>query len=201
MLYLLITVVAFLGSLPMGLVNISVMHISGAYGRMPARRVSSGAVAGEIILASLALYLGDLVYPLFQKTRIDDWLLIVILTGAGIYFMFRQGHIQEKPTAAKGKMVFSGFLLGLVNPQSVPYWVFVLVSLHKTAEILHPAFHIVVFLAGVATGKFLALSLYSWSGLRISNLGSGKLRMLNIASGSMLMLAGLIQFVRLEWFM
>jgi threonine/homoserine/homoserine lactone efflux protein len=119
----------------------------------------------------------------------------------GFFFMLKKNKPEAEVKNSKGGSTFvNGLIVAILNPQTIPYWVFVLAYLKSSDSIHLESWNFVLFLIGVSGGKFIILSLYSYLSdyikKRISNLDV----YVSKGIGGLLLTIGLIQAINYFFF-
>lgn len=153
---------SFLGSLQLGIVNISVMDTTLRKGKKAAFWLALGGSLPEILYCFLACTIGSL---LFESTLAIN--VFKILVGIVLLFLaFRLWHTKNTflfPT--KPDKLFKpwqnflkGFSLALLNPQLLPFWLLVHISFNNyDFLILRSYFDYTSFILGAGLGSFVLL--------------------------------------------
>ncbi len=165
--YLLVPLsIGFAGSLSFGPINLCVVDTTVRHNLRAGMWFAAAAALIEAVQASLAIYFGEY-YPLFMKRY--PWIHLVVLVffvGVGISFLRRSVATGPPPAnTGSGKHFLQGLAIASMNPQGIPFWIFVLAYLHSAQmfEIDSSVSRqgLILFLSGVVLGKFAALSLFS----------------------------------------
>jgi threonine/homoserine/homoserine lactone efflux protein len=164
--YLLVPLsVGFAGSLSFGPINLCVVDTTVRHNLRAGIWFAAAAAMVESLQASIALYFGEF-YPLFLRKY--PWVHLVILVffvALGIAFLRRSSDGGEsKIKEGTGRHFFHGLVIALMNPQGIPFWIFVLAYL-QSAQMFEINSNVsqtglILFLIGVVLGKFAALSLF-----------------------------------------
>ncbi len=150
----------FLGAIPLGTINLGVIATTVKKGYMQGLMFSLGASFIEIFQAGIALLFGHLIQQFLHRHPIVPVLIASLFLGLGFYFMLRKTNPTLTTNTATGG-VLSNFLKGMgvavVNPQAIPFWLFVLAFLAPYQVLQLTSAMAFYFLTGVFTGKMLAL--------------------------------------------
>jgi threonine/homoserine/homoserine lactone efflux protein len=115
----------------------------------------------------------------------------------GILFFFKK-PAQNPPRKSKLKLgdYGRGALVGLLNPQAIPFWVFVFTYFQSHHWINNTFLPITIFLIGVTAGKFLALGMFALLGELISRRAGAISGWMNKILGLVFILIGGVQLVK-----
>lgn len=164
--YLLVPLsIGFAGSLSFGPINLCVVDTTVRHNLRAGIWFAAAAALVESLQASVAIYFGQF-YPLFLRRY--PWIHIVILVffvGLGLTFL-RRSSAGESPKVkdGSGRHFFHGLVIALMNPQGIPFWIFILAYLQSAqmfeinSNVSRPG--LALFLSGVILGKFAALALF-----------------------------------------
>ena len=158
-------VLSFIGSIPFGTINVTVIETAIRRGLRSALWVTLGAAIIEFIQAIVALFFSGLISQNPQNAVILNWVSIPIFIGFGIYYL-RQDSTQDDPAALHGYSRGKGFLKGVIvaclNVLAIPYWVFYGTYLSSIGWIRpQDRMMLIVFCLGVLSGTILILFTYA----------------------------------------
>lgn len=192
---------SFLGGVAFGPINLSVVDLTLKKSMRSARQFCIAAALVEIFQATIAILFGKLISRKIEEFPELKLLVIIFFIVLGLYFIFK----QDKPKAeiskdGKRSNFLNGFIIAILNPQVIPYWIFVLAYL-KSAQVLYlKSWHLVIFLVGVTIGKFLILSLYSHLSEYINKHTANLNEYVSKAIGGILLVVGLAQAIKYFFF-
>lgn len=187
--------VSFVGALPLGIVNLSVVDVSANENFRAGFNISLGAALIEAIHFLLAFCLGAMVVDYLEGNLYVQLSVFLLFLSIGLVFFFKKQ--KDKAHCPKYKLphFLKGIVLSALNPQAIPFWVFVIAGLQSTGWVsLDPMAELqwmISFLAGVWLGKMLALVLFGKLSLLIfSRVSALSLWMNKIIGGILLLIAG-----------
>lgn len=156
-------VLSFVGSIPFGTINVTVIESAISRGLRAAAWVTAGAALIEFIQALLALKFSGLItrYPLTEQ--ILFWTSIPVFAGLGYYYLRQKptsGHPQHVPSHGQGFM--KGVIVSSLNMLAIPYWIFYGTYLSSIGWMdLAQDMHILMFSSGVLAGSVTILTVYA----------------------------------------
>jgi len=160
--FLMATVISFWGSLQLGPVNICVIQTALAHGKRQALIVALGGVLPEIIYSSIAVLGANLIlqYPLLMQ--ILGWFIVGLLFVLGIYYIFKPFH-EKFVRPSKGAGFTKGFMLAMLNPQLLAFWLGILVYMEGFVDFQNGSFisPYITFVFGTAFGAWCLLYLFT----------------------------------------
>ncbi|MFT5890444.1 MAG: L-lysine exporter family protein LysE/ArgO [Dokdonia sp.] len=187
-----------LGALPPGASNLAVIKTTINEDIKQGLKISYGAGIGEVTLAILALSFGFVIKEYFVMHTWIQIVLILVLGIAGIYLVRTKPKKVKDPSSFSSKYA-TGFLLSIVNPPVLIYWVVIFSMLHKNYNFNSMAAIpvLILFFSGVFLGKVITLYGYGRLGHLIQNKKSNFKCFINRLIGVILILISMLQVVKL----
>ncbi len=158
------------GSLPLGVLNISAMHIA-AVSRQDAVRFSIGVILVEMGYVAIIVLLA-------QSLHVTDTLLLLFHIIAAIVLLALAAGSFRASASVTGRNVIldshmNRMLLGasmsLTNPLQIPFWMGWIAWLTTRALIVPTPAGNAVLVAGIGTGTFAAMLLFIFAGVKLSS--------------------------------
>ena len=154
---------SFLGGVAFGPINLSVVELTLKRSIRSAVRFIFAASMVELFLAYIAILFGKLIARSIEEIPEYKLLVIIFFFIIGLAFLLKKDKPRsELPEDNKGSSLLNGFLVAVLNPQTIPYWIFVLAYLKSSNAIYLQSWNFILFLVGVTIGKFLILMLYCY---------------------------------------
>jgi threonine/homoserine/homoserine lactone efflux protein len=199
---------AVLGALPLGTTNVAVINTTIKENIQNALKIVYTAALAEVILVIIAISFNMQIENFVIMNVWLQYMIAIILLGVGIILLLGRKEcvkdendeciiIKKRYNISKQML---GFILGLINPTVLIYWILVVSFLNKKMLLLDTnVTHLLLglFLIGVFFGK--TITLYGYG--KFSNLL--KVRMKNITTrinrviGILLICVSLFQFTKL----
>lgn len=155
------------GSLPPGLISLSVAQTSIYRGMLSAMIVASGAAAAEFFQAWAAVALSDWFLRHPAAAQGFQWATLPVFFFLGTYLFFfapsAPASVRAVSAPAAGQFA-KGVLISAFNLLAVPYWFVYCGWLRMEGWWQEGLFFTLVFAAGVSIGTLSALWLYAWLG-------------------------------------
>jgi threonine/homoserine/homoserine lactone efflux protein len=188
--------VSFIGSLPLGTLNIAAMQISVSNGIAAAMLFSAGSLLVEIIYVRISLVAIDWIRKQEKVLKVLEWVTLVIVLALAISSFYAALH----PKVHKNFVLDSPlpkFLLGMamcaVNPVQIPFW-FGWSTVLFTKKILLPRNdHYNAYIIGIGIGTFIGNCIFIFGGLLIASKISNNQHILNWVIGGIFTLTAIIQ--------
>ena len=172
-------VVSYIGSIPPGTINVSVMQLSMQRKHRAAIFLAFAASAIEFVYAGVTVQ-----FHIFLNTNehLANYFRIITsiaLIGLGLWNILSKASASsvESKTDTTGRHGFyKGMILGILNPMTIPFWLAITTYLENDGWIDVSNFGFWMYLIGLSTGTFCLL-------LTVDALGK---RFTKIADNSML---------------
>ena len=192
---------SFLGGVAFGPINLSVVNITLKENIKSAIRFSIAAAFAEVILAYIAIMFGKIISRRIEEFPELKLLVIAFFIILGLFFILKRETPETESSTGKNSSNFvTGFIVAILNPQIIPYWILVLAYL-KSSNYLHlNSWHILLFLIGVSLGKFIILTLYGYLSEYIKRHFSNINDYVSKTIGSLLIVVGLVQVIKYFFF-
>jgi len=188
--------ISFLGTLPLGTLNISAMQISVSDGIRPALYFAFGALLVEIIYVRLSLVAMNWVRQQRRLLFALEWITLIVLAALSISSFYA----ALQPVATKNPMLSNtvhrfwlGAMMSAINPVQIPFW-FGWSTVLFTRNILLPKeSNYITYIAGIGLGTLAGNCLFIFGGkLLVSKLNTNQ-HLLQIIIGCVFGLTALIQ--------
>jgi threonine/homoserine/homoserine lactone efflux protein len=188
--------VSFIGSLPLGTLNIAAMQISVSDGITAAMLFSAGSLLVEIIYVRISLVAMDWIRKQEKVLKALEWVTLVIVLGLAVASFYSAVH----PKVEKNFVLDSPlpkFILGMVmcavNPVQIPFW-FGWSTVLFTKKVLLPRNdHYNSYIIGIGIGTFIGNCIFIFGGLLIAEKINNNQHILNWVIGGIFTLTGIIQ--------
>lgn len=188
--------ISFLGSLPLGTLNIAAMQIAISDGYRPAVLFALGSLTAEVVYVRLSLIAMDWVRKQQRIFKILEWITLAIVLALAISSFYAALH----PNVEKNFILSSTlhrFMLGLtmsgLNPMQIPFW-FGWSTMLFTKKILLPKnSHYNTYIAGIGLGTLLGNCVFIFSGRLMADQINNKQNVLNWIIGMVFAITALIQ--------
>src|SRR5215510_3878129 len=193
--------VSFLGSFPLGTLNVAAMQISVTDGITAAMLFSFGSLTAEIVYVRLSLVAMDWVRKQEKLFKILEWVTVFIVVALAFSSFYAAMHPSETKNAILSKSTLPKFILGLVmsavNPVQIPFW-FGWSTILFTKKILLPRQdHYNIYIVGIGLGTFLGNCVFIFGGQLIANKISNNQHILNWVIGSIFAVTAIVQLWRI----
>jgi threonine/homoserine/homoserine lactone efflux protein len=188
--------VSFLGSLPMGTLNIAAMQLSVSDGVWAAMQFSLGSLSVEAVYVRLSLVAMDWVRKQEKLFRILEWItlaIVVVLASASFYAALHPS--VEKNVFLSSTLPF--FLMGAsmcaLSPGQIPFW-FGWSTVLFTKKILLPRnSYYNTYILGIALGTFGGNCIFIFGGQLVADKLNHRQDIVNWVIGGIFAVTALLQ--------
>lgn len=192
--------ISFLGSLPLGSLNIAAMQIGITDGVSPALWFAAGSLTAEIIYVRLSLVAMDWVRRQNKILRALEWLTVIIVLALAVSSFWAAIHPEgEKNVILSNTMHrgLLGFTMSVLNPVQIPFW-FGWSTVLFTKNILKPGIlNYNIYILGIGVGTFTGNCIFIFGGrLMVDKLNASQTT-LNYIIGSIFLITALLQLYRI----
>jgi threonine/homoserine/homoserine lactone efflux protein len=193
--------ISFLGSLPLGTLNIAAMQIGIQESIKDAMYFSLGSLLVEMIYVRISLVGIDWVRKQDKLMKAMEWvtLLIIIALAVGSFIAASKGGGSTKNVLLQNNM--HRFLLGMfmcaVNPVQIPFW-FGWSTVLFTKKILEPKkSQYNSYIVGIGVGTLLGNCVFIFGGKWMVNRIANSQQYLNWIIGTIFAITAIIQLIKI----
>lgn len=201
MLRILITglTISFLGTLPLGTLNIAAMQISVTDGIRPAMYFVLGALIVEVIYVRVSLVAMSWVLAHKRLFRWLEWVSIAIILALAVSSFVAAAD----PVVKKNVILSSGihrFWLGVImsalNPVQIPFWFGWSTVLLTKRVVQHRNSHYNFYITGIGIGSFIGNLIFIFGGRFIVDVLNANQKILHLIIGIIFLLTAVILTVK-----
>ncbi len=160
-------VLSLMGSLPPGLISLTVAQTSISKGMAAALVLALGAALAEFFQAWAAVVLTDWFLSHPSVERGFQWVAVLVFWSLGLYLLFwaktPASPVGTTTLNLRGQF-YKGLIISAFNLLAVPYWFVYCGWLRVEGYWEEGLFFTLVFSLGVSIGTLFALGLYAWLG-------------------------------------
>ena len=196
-------VFSFLGSIPPGTLNLSVIQLSLEGHKTAALRFALAAALFEFPYAYAAVEFEQVVTSspwVIGNFRLLAAVVMLILGLTNIIVHLRKVDMPEKISAKKSGFR-KGAVLSILNPLAIPFWIGVTAYLKNQEWISLPGYQqILIYISGISVGTFVLLVLLTLLGTKLGPFFRQN-KLVNIIPGLVFLILGayaLFQYIALQ---
>src|SRR5674476_917364 len=193
-------IVSFLGSLPLGTLNVAAMQISVQESIKNAIYFSLGSLLTEMIYVRISLVGINWIRKRKVLLKWMEWitLAIVLALAAGSFIAATHEHHSKNVMLNNNMNRFVlGFLLSAITPMQIPFW-FGWSTVLFTKNILQPknSFYN-LYILGIGIGTFMGNCVFIFGGKYIVQKLNANQSILNWVIGGIFAITAVIQFIKI----
>lgn len=192
--------VSFLGSLPLGTLNVAAMQISVTDGIHPAILFAIGSLLVEIIYVRISLVAMDWVRRQEKIFKILEWvtLFIVAALAASSFYAALNPKVNENVILSSTLPRFwLGVMMSALNPVQIPFW-FGWSAVLFTKKVLLPRNdHYNTYIIGIGIGTFIGNCVFIFGGQLAADKLNNNQHVLNWIIGGIFAVTAIIQLWRI----
>jgi threonine/homoserine/homoserine lactone efflux protein len=193
--------VSFLGTLPLGTLNVSAMQISLTDGLRPAFLFAFGALAVEMAYVRISLVAMNWFRKQTRWMRVMEWITLLIILALAIasFYAAASPAVRKNPVLSNTLPRFwLGALMSAVNPVQVPFWFGWSAVLFNRGILKPEESFFLAYIAGIGLGTLLGNSLFIFGGQVLVNKVSENNAAVQAIIGGIFLLTALIQAWRMR---
>lgn len=155
-------IVSFLGTLPPGVLNVTITRITLRQGQWAALRFALACGLVEFVYSYLAVLITQLVVQNGIVRYLTDGLTATVLLGMGVYYLRKPVAVpSDQPQDAHP--VKLGVMLSLLNLAAFPFWtIYTALLIQKGWVNLMSPPGMLIYVTGIALGTLLGLWVFVW---------------------------------------
>ncbi|MCH5597671.1 LysE family translocator [Niabella ginsengisoli] len=192
--------VSFLGTLPLGTLNIAAMQIAIAESVRNAVLFSLGALTAEMVYVRISLVAMDWVRKQQKIFKFLEWftLLIILALAVASFIAASNPHVSKNVILNNNLPSYVlGLVMGAINPMQIPFW-FGWSTVLFTKKILLPnKHHYNFYTAGIGLGTLIGFSLFIFGGRLIASKIQNNQSVVNYVIAGIFFVTALIQAWRM----
>jgi threonine/homoserine/homoserine lactone efflux protein len=169
-------VVSYVGSIPPGTINVTVMQLAIQRRRRAAVFFAFAAAAVEFVYAGFTVQ-----FHLFLtgNENIADYFRLITsmaLIGLGLWNLFSRSTSESViVNSERGRHGFlRGMILGILNPMTIPFWLAITTYLENDNLVEVDGYGFWMYLIGLAVGTFCLLLTVNGLGHRFTKIADNK---------------------------
>ena len=193
--------ISFLGSLPLGTLNVAAMQIGIQESIKQALYFSFGSLLIEMIYVRISLIGVDWIRKQEKLMKAMEWitLVIIIALAAGSFIAALRDGATEKNVILQNNMhrFLLGMLMCAINPVQIPFW-FGWSTILFTKKILEPRqSHYNIYIIGIGLGTLAGNAVFIFGGKWLFQRIANSQQYINWVIGGIFTLTALIQAIKM----
>lgn len=192
--------ISFLGTLPMGTLNISAMQISVTDGIRPALYFSIGALLVEVIYVRLTLVAISWFRQHKKLLKGMEWatLLIILALALASFYTAMNPSIKSNPILSNSVHRFwLGAGMSAVNPLQIPFWFGWSTVLANRGVLTRENNNYIVYILGIGIGTFIGHCIFIFGGKLLVDTLQARQDVIQWVIGGFFLITAIIQSVKM----
>lgn len=194
-------VISFLGSLPLGPLNLITTYISVSNGVNAAMLFTAGCIVSELIFVRLALTAMSWISQRQKLFKILEWITIVIILLLTVFSfkaaIQKTGFASAMPASIHYPF-WSGLLLSTIDPMKIPFWFLWSTFLMGNKTLLPNNSNYNFYVTGIGLGSLFGFMVFIYGGNYLISIINTHQDIINWSIGGILLLTAIIQVYRLR---
>ena len=191
--------ISFLGSLPLGPLNLITTYISVSKGVLAGLLFSLGCILSELIFVRLALISMSWISKRQKLFKTLEWItIVIILTLAAFSFnaaIKKTGFTSAMPADIEHPFL-TGILFSALDPMKIPFWFLWSTFLISSKTLVMESKYYNFYVVGIGVGSLLGFLLFIYSGNYFIGTIKTHQDIINWIIGSVLLITAVIQIYR-----
>lgn len=194
-------IISFLGSLPLGPLNLITTYISVANGVNAAMLFAAGCIISELIFVRLALTAMSWISQRQKLFKILEWITIVIILLLAVFSfkaaIQKTGFASAMPASINYPFC-SGLLFSAIDPMKIPFWFLWSTFLIGNKTLLPNNDNYNFYVVGIGLGSLFGFMVFIYGGNYLISIIKKHQDMINWSIGGILLLTATFQMYRLR---
>jgi threonine/homoserine/homoserine lactone efflux protein len=192
-------VISFLGSLPLGPLNLLTAYLTVSKGIQSALSFSFGSIVSELILVRLGVIFMNWISQRQKLFKVFEWISVLIILVFAVFSFtaaIQKTGLSSAMPANIRHPFWSGIVAGTFDPTRVPFW-FTWTTILLSNRILIPGNgQYNSYVAGIALGSLLGFFVFIYGGNYFIETVKKHENMINWTIGGILLITAIIQIYR-----
>jgi threonine/homoserine/homoserine lactone efflux protein len=192
--------ISFIGSLPLGTLNIAAMQIAIAEGVKNGIYFSIGSLLIEMIYVRISLIGMEWMLKQEKAVRILEWASIAIVLLLAIFSFYNASISSANSEPIKFipwmHRLALGFFMSAINPVQIPFWFGWSTVLFERKLLVQKNLHYWIYILGIGTGTLLGNMVFIFGGKYMAAKIANNQAYLNYAIGTVFLLTALFQIFK-----
>jgi threonine/homoserine/homoserine lactone efflux protein len=192
--------ISFLGTLPLGTLNISAMQISVSDGIRPALLFSLGALLIEIIYVRISLVAMNWVIRQKKLLRALEWGTVIVITALAVSSYVAAADPEVKKNVILSNTIhrfWLGVMMSAINPVQIPFWFGWSTALFTKGVLKPIPGYYNMYIIGIGFGTFLGNLVFIFGGRIIVESLNTNQNYLHLIIGTIFLITALIFLIKL----
>lgn len=188
--------VSFLGSLPLGTVNLAVIQTTINANFRAGFYFALGATIIELFYSAMAIKFIAILLNNAHIEIIIQAISIPVFFLLGIYYYRKVGEPRTVSIEKNRKSFFNGLVIGLINPLQIPFWIAYGSYMLSNNWIKNEDYLLNTFIIGICMGTLLVLTLIAFLSRTLISKINLKTQVVNKVIAAVLIVLSMYQTIK-----
>jgi threonine/homoserine/homoserine lactone efflux protein len=192
--------ISFLGTLPLGTMNIAAMQISVSDGLRPAILFATGVLLVEIAYVRLSLVAMNWIRKQQRLFKTLEWVTLLIIVALAVSSFVAAADPGVKKNVVLSNTVhrfWLGMMMSALNPVQIPFWFGWSTVLFTKKVLLPKNSHYNMYITGIGIGTFTGMCLFVFGGRLLVDTLNSKQNVISWIIGGIFTVTAAIQAWRM----
>jgi threonine/homoserine/homoserine lactone efflux protein len=192
--------ISFLGTLPMGTLNISAMQISVTDGVWPALYFSLGALLVEVVYVRGTLAAMSWFRRRKKMLLVMEWatIFIVLALAVSSFYTALNPSIKSNPILSNAVHRFwLGAGMSAINPMQIPFWFGWSAVLTTKGVLIREKNHYVAYISGIGLGTLTGHCIFIFGGRLLVESLNARQDIIQWVIGGIFLITAVIQWLKM----
>ena len=192
--------ISFLGTLPLGSLNLAAMQISVSDGIRPAIKFALGAMLVEMIYVRISLVAMDWVRKRKKLFRYLEWATVLIIAALAVtsFIAAADPHIKKNVILSNTLDRFwLGTAMSAINPVQIPFWFGWSAALFSKGVLQPRNDHYNLYIAGIGLGTLSGFACFIFGGRLLVDSLNANQAMVQWIVGSIFAITAIIMLIKI----
>jgi threonine/homoserine/homoserine lactone efflux protein len=192
--------ISFLGTLPLGTMNIAAMQISVSDGLRPAIYFAAGVLWVEIVYVRLSLVAMSWIRSHQRLFKILEWVTLLIIVALAVSSFIAASDPEVKKNVVLSNTLhrfWLGTTMSALNPMQIPFWFGWSTVLFTKKVLLPKNTHYNMYLAGIGIGTFVGMCLFVFGGRLLVDTLNSRQNVISWIVGGIFAITAIVQAWRM----
>lgn len=192
-------VIAFLGMVPPGMLNMTALKIRMERGKVQSIKYASGATFIIFLQAAIAVVFADFFIKnpvIVEYLKLIGIIIFLVLAVVFYYMSRKELKLADEPKKQKGKYFIRGAGMSALNMLAIPFYLAISMYLASENKIILESPYKLLFAIGIALGAAILFAIYISSSKIISKKASFIARNINLILSILFLVLAILGVLR-----
>ena len=193
-------IISFLGSLPLGPLNLFTTYIAASKGFGTALAFAAGCILSELIFVRVTLISMNWLSQQQKLFRLLEWITITIILALAIFSflaaIYKKGFTAAMPVNIRYPFWY-GVLISAIDPMKIPFWFLWRTFLMANKILINRNLDFNAYVLGIGFGSLMGFLVFVFGGNYLIGSIESHQDLINWAIGIILLITAIVQLIRI----